>query len=130
MGWVRTKASSPMTNISSSQALIYEGLRMRPPAPVVFGKVVPPEGDVIDGKFLPGGITVTGILLPAMRSTEFWGADAHIFRPDRFIEVDDKKRASMERLVEISFGYGRYRCAGQPLAFMELNKAFFEVSTL
>lgn len=42
-------------------------------------------------------------------------------------KVDDKTRAARERLVDLAFGYGRFRCAGQPVAFVELNKVFFEV---
>lgn len=100
---------------------------MRPPAAIAFTKVVPPEGDNIDDKVIPGGTSIMGINLPMMRSREFWGDDGDLFRPERFLEADDTTRAGMERLVEMVFGYGRYRCAGQPLALMELNKVFFEV---
>lgn len=101
---------------------------MRPPAPILFNKTVPSQGDVVDGLFLPGGTVIGQNLFPLMRSHEHWGDDAELFRPERFLEADDHARASMERLVEMVFGYGRYGCAGRPLAFMELNKVFFEVS--
>lgn len=66
---------------------------------------------------------------PAMlKSRAMFGADADLFRPERFSEVDDATRASLEREVEMAFGYGRYMCAGKPVAFMELFKTFFEVS--
>ncbi|KAJ4390875.1 hypothetical protein N0V93_004474 [Gnomoniopsis smithogilvyi] len=109
------------------QAVIYEGLRMRPPGPVMFGKVVPPQGDIIDGKFIPGGTVIAGATAPMMRAHCYWGSDSDIFRPERFLEVDDQQRAALERIVEMSFGYGRLKCAGQSVAFMELNKVFFEV---
>lgn len=82
---------------------------------------------MIEGKFIPGGTTVVGLLLPAMRSAQHWGDDPEMFRPERFLDVDDKTRAARERLVELGFAYGRFRCAGQPVAFAELNKVFFEV---
>ncbi|KAK2603267.1 hypothetical protein N8I77_009738 [Diaporthe amygdali] len=109
------------------QAVIYEGLRMRPPAPIKFPKVVPPRGDVIDGKFIPGGTAVGWNLLPMMRSPRYWGHDGDIFRPERFTEADENTRLAMERLVEMVFGHGRFGCAGKPLAFMELNKVYFEL---
>lgn len=101
---------------------------MRPAAPLLFQKTVPPLGDVINGVFVPGGTAVGWNLFSMMRSQEHWGPDAEIFRPERFMEADDKTRGSMERLVDLAFGYGRYACAGKPLALMELNKVFFEVS--
>ncbi len=34
----------------------------------------------------------------------------------------------MERAAELTFGAGRYTCAGKTIAFLELNKIFAEVS--
>lgn len=124
----RITSSLLLQKLNPSQAVIYEGLRMRPPVPLMFPKVVPPQGDVIDGKFIPGGTAVGWNLLSLMRSPDHWGADAELFRPERFLEVDEETRGSMERLVELVFGYGRFACAGKPLAMMELSKTYFEVS--
>lgn len=93
----------------------------------MLGKVVPSQGDIIDGKFIPGGTVIAGTNVPMMRAPRYWGHDADLFRPERFLEADKQQRASLERIVEMSFGYGRLKCAGQPLAFMELAKVFFEV---
>lgn len=103
---------------------------MRPPVPIKFPKVVPPQGDTIDGKFLPGGTAVGWNLVPMMRSPRHWGPNSEVFRPERFNEADEGTRASMERLIEMCFGHGRFACAGKPLALMELNKVYFEVSGL
>ncbi|OTA97460.1 hypothetical protein M434DRAFT_391921 [Hypoxylon sp. CO27-5] len=124
--------SSPITyeeakKIPYLQAVIYEGIRMRPPAPGLYPKRVPPEGDVIHGKFIPGGTAIGMNTSAVMRSTELFGADADVFRPERFMEADEATRAEMERNAELVFGYGRWMCAGKPVAFMELNKIFFEL---
>lgn len=101
---------------------------MRPGAVGTFPKVVPPQGEVVQGKFIPGG-TVVGMNVPAMlRSTELFGSDADLFRPERWLEASEAKRAEMERQVETMFGHGRWMCAGKPIALMELYKTFFEVS--
>ncbi|KAI1382433.1 BcABA1, cytochrome P450 monooxygenase [Hypoxylon crocopeplum] len=126
------QASSPITyeeakKIPYLQAVIYEGIRMRPPAPGLYPKSVPPEGDVIHGKFIPGGTAIGMNTSAVMRSTELFGADADLFRPERFMEADEATRAEMERNAELVFGYGRWMCAGKPVAFMELNKIFFEL---
>ncbi|KAI6084808.1 BcABA1, cytochrome P450 monooxygenase [Hypoxylon rubiginosum] len=126
------RASSPITyeeakRIPYLQAVIYEGIRMRPPAPGLYPKSVPPEGDVIHGKFIPGGTAIGMNTSAVMRSTDLFGADADLFRPERFMEADEATRAEMERNAELVFGYGRWMCAGKPVAFMELNKIFFEL---
>ncbi|KAI0449568.1 pisatin demethylase [Xylaria acuta] len=109
------------------QAIVYEGLRMRPPAPGLYPKSVPPEGDMIHGKFIPGGTAIGMNTASLFSSTTNFGDDAAIFRPERFTEADEQKRAEMERLVELGFGYGRFQCSGKPVAFMELNKVYFEL---
>ena len=40
------------------QACIKEGLRMFPPVTGLVSKMVPPEGDTINGVFLPGGTDI------------------------------------------------------------------------
>ncbi|KAI3397414.1 hypothetical protein diail_10745 [Diaporthe ilicicola] len=109
------------------QAVIYEGMRMRSPAPGLYPKVVPAGGDTICGKFVPAG-TAIGMNTSAMlANTKLFGEDANVFRPERFLEVDEAKKAEMQRNVELVFGTGRWMCAGKPVAHMELNKIFFEV---
>ncbi|KAK1638423.1 BcABA1, cytochrome P450 monooxygenase [Colletotrichum phormii] len=129
---VASGVSTPITfdqgsKIPFLRALIYEGIRIRAPATGLYPKTVPPQGDTIDGKFIPGG-TAIGMNAPGLlKSPALFGEDAELFRPERFLEVDDAARMSMERDVEMAFGYGRYMCAGKPVAFMELYKAFFEL---
>ena len=65
------------------QAVIKEGLRIMPPASGAMFKQVPPAGDVIHGKFLPGGTQIGGSPLGIQHSKEIYGLDADIFRPER-----------------------------------------------
>lgn len=90
---------------------------------------MPPQGDTIAGYFIPGGTAIGMNTASLARSRVHFGEDADLFRPERFEEVDAAARAEKERLVELVFGPGRWMCAGQPVAFMELYKALFEVST-
>ncbi|EMR70214.1 putative cytochrome p450 monooxygenase protein [Eutypa lata UCREL1] len=109
------------------QAVIYEGLRIRPVALGLMPKEVPPEGDTIHGKFIPGGTSIGMNPSGLLRSKELFGADADMFRPERFLEIDKEARTKMQRDVELTFGYGRWMCAGKPIAFLELNKVYFEL---
>ena len=62
-----------------------------------------------------------------MMSTEIFGPDAEMVRPERFLECDSDKRVEMERAVELAFGSGRWMCAGKLVAFTQLNKVIFEL---
>ncbi|KAI1159042.1 cytochrome P450 [Nemania serpens] len=126
------RASNPITGPQARelpylQAVVYEGLRIRPPATATFGKEVPPGGDTIHGYFVPGGTTVASNLCALMRSKTLFGEDAEMFRPERFLEADEATRVEMQRNVELTFGYGRWMCAGKAIAFLEINKTVFEI---
>ena len=107
--------------------MIYESIRVRPPALYGHFKSVPPGGDTVDGVFLPGGTAIGHNIYGLMMSQDIFGADAEIFRPERFLECDAAKRAELERTVEFAFGTGRWVCAGKLVAFTQLYKVIFEL---
>lgn len=63
-----------------------------------------------------------------LKNPEVFGEDVELFRPERFLECDEKRRIYMQKTVDLSFGFGRWLCLGKPLAVIELNKIFVEVS--
>lgn len=111
-----------------SQAVIYEGMRIHPPFVGLTLKEVPPGGDIIDGKFVPEGTRIAPSTWSMAHKKSIFGQDAELFRPERWTEAGEDQAAEMRRTVELIFGYGRWACAGKPIAFLELNKIFFEVS--
>lgn len=124
--------SSPITDNEARklpylQAVIKEGLRIMPPAQGAMFKQVPPGGDVIDGKYLPGGTQIGGSSLSIQHSKQIFGPDADSFRPERWIEADAEKVTEMISTVDLIFHYGKYHCLGKPVAMMEFNKVFVEV---
>lgn len=102
-------------------------MRYHPPAFSLLPKVVPPAGDTLGGKFVPGGTKIAINPWGMMRNTSTFGEDVYVFRPERWREATPDKRVEMERTVEQIFGMGRYMCAGKTVAFIELNKVFVEV---
>jgi cytochrome P450 len=92
-------------------------------------KEVPPGGDTLaDGRFLPGGTRIGQNVLGMQRRRDIYGDDADVFRPERWLGVAPERRQLMAQTVELVFGYGRWGCLGKPVAFLELNKVFVEVS--
>ncbi|KAH8883297.1 cytochrome P450 [Thozetella sp. PMI_491] len=128
----QNKASSPITyneaqKLPYLQAVIWEGFRMK--CPVVYGhfKVVPPEGDTINGLFVPGGTAIGHNSVALTHSQAIFGRDVEVFRPERFLECSEEKKHEMDRAIDITFGGGRWMCAGKSIAHLELNKIFFEL---
>lgn len=61
-----------------------------------------------------------------------FGDDAHVFRPERWLPEsyndNGSQIAAMTKVHELIFGHGMTRCLGIPIAMMNLNKIFIEVS--
>ncbi|KAI8183956.1 hypothetical protein K4K54_009898 [Colletotrichum sp. SAR 10_86] len=126
------RVSSPITSEEGKQlpylqAVIYEGLRMNAPFTGQCSKEVPAEGDTIDGRFVPGGTRIAQNFWGVIRRLDVFGKDADLFRPERWLEADEATRDNMVRTTELTFGHGRWGCSGKNVAFMELNKVYFEL---
>ncbi|KXJ91716.1 cytochrome P450 [Microdochium bolleyi] len=126
------RISSPITQAEARelpylQAVIYEGIRMVPPAITGFPKQVPPGGDTLCGQFVPGGTDIFVNLWSMVRDKEVFGSDADVFRPERFIDCDEAQKARLVKQVDLAFGHGRWLCPGRTLAWLELNKVFVEL---
>ncbi|KAH8731990.1 cytochrome P450 [Phaeosphaeriaceae sp. PMI808] len=126
------KISSPIRDSEARempylQACIKESLRIMPPASGAFFKMVPPEGDTIDGKFIPGGTQIGSSPLAIHCSKKVFGPDADLFRPERWLDANPEKFAYMANTVDLVFHYGKYQCLGKSVAMMEFNKIFVEL---
>ncbi|OAA57409.1 averantin oxidoreductase [Niveomyces insectorum RCEF 264] len=96
-------------------AVVDEGLRVFPSAPIGFARTVPVGGDTVDGVFIPGGTTV---------SVPMWGAthskrnfkDPYKFDPDRWL---DKNNTTDKFTASNPFSLGSRGCIGRNLSTME-----------
>lgn len=68
-------------------ACVKETLRLHPPTGFLMERVVPPEGAVICGAFVPGGTTVGCIPWVLHRHRATFGEDVEDLRPERWIEA-------------------------------------------
>jgi cytochrome P450 len=114
-------------NLHYLQACVTEGLRMWPPVMGLMQKTVPPGGEIVNGKFIPGGTNIGYCAWGVHRNKEVFGEDAHIFRPERWLGVNEDRLLEMHRVADLVFGSGRYGCLGKPVALLELGKALAEV---
>ena len=109
------------------QACIKEGLRMWQPLLGLATRRSPPEGVTVKGVYVPGGVEVASSSWAMMKRKDVFGADADVFRPERWIDDDPEAIRAYEKVWELTFGYGRFSCLGKNIALMELNKVFVEV---
>ncbi|ODM19762.1 hypothetical protein SI65_04748 [Aspergillus cristatus] len=101
-------------------AVLSEGLRLYSPAADSLFRVVPAEGGIVAGKFVPPNTSVTVNLLAAFRSP------LNFHRPDEFIpELWAKDRPpefqSDSRSVFQPFSIGKRNCLGKNLAWAEMR---------
>lgn len=109
------------------QAVVREGLRLWAPVAGLGFKTVPPEGDYINGYFVPGGTEIGQGFHGVGRSKAIWGQDANVFRPGRWLDAEGSILNDMIAAVDTHFGFGKYSCLGKHIALMEIHKAVFEV---
>jgi cytochrome P450 len=109
------------------QSCIREGLRIFPPFTGINSKLVPPAGDTINGRFIPGGTRIA-LSVWAMQRDPIFGEDTDIYIPERWLGIDKDKEQNMFTTMELIFGSGKYGCLGRSVAYVELDKVFFEVS--
>ncbi|KAF6810739.1 cytochrome p450 [Colletotrichum plurivorum] len=135
-GISKGRISSPIKDAEAKampylQAAIREGLRLYPPSTGIASKAVPKGGDTVHGYYLPAGTQLGENVCSIGRTKEVFGPDAHLFRPERWLEaaaaVDQEQLRTMLATVDLVFGFGKFYCMGRNIALMELNKIFVEV---
>ncbi|CRG86476.1 Pisatin demethylase [Talaromyces islandicus] len=102
------------------QACMWEALRCFPAVGMNLGRVAPPSGVEIDGKFIPGGTVVGANAWVIHQDKDTFGEDAHKFRPERWME--DAERVGDMKRGFFSFGGGSRLCIGRNIAWLEMSK--------
>ncbi|KAJ9603325.1 hypothetical protein H2200_012103 [Cladophialophora chaetospira] len=101
-------------------ACIRESMRCHVVQRMPHQRVVPPGGLTICGVFVPGGTDV-GIYAPVLhRRKEVFGADVEVYRPERWLEDEEKTKRMKQAMF--TFSFGKYNCLGKNISRMEMYK--------
>lgn len=106
-------------------ACIKEALRLEPPAPNFWGRLVGKGGSTILGQYIPEGTEITSHPYIVQRDPEYYAPDPNEFRPERWLE-DETKAREMDSM-SFAFGMGPRVCLGKDIATIELHKLLPEV---
>lgn len=85
------------------QAVIKESTRIHPSIMFQLPRYAPPEGVTIAGHFVPSGCAVSMSPRSHNRSKEIFGDDADKWRPERWLENDEKSKYMDSLLSTVSF---------------------------
>src|SRR5581483_12027821 len=84
--------TNPVVTFDETNAMPYfmacvkETLRYSPSTPMIMPRYVSKEGVSVNGTFIPGGTEMGANPYVVHRDTSVFGEDAHVFRPERWLE--------------------------------------------
>ncbi|KAH8587676.1 cytochrome P450 [Bisporella sp. PMI_857] len=106
------------TNLKYLIACIEEGLRIYPPVPNGFSRIVPEGGDFVAGKWVPGG-TIVGLNFLAAQHSRHNFQDPDSYIPERFL--NETRYENDKTGAFIPFSAGPRNCIGKNLAWAEMR---------
>ncbi|KAG9230345.1 putative Isotrichodermin C-15 hydroxylase [Amylocarpus encephaloides] len=122
---IRTKFSSEseitlsaVNELEYLSACIEEGLRIFPPAPIGFLRIIQKGGDTIDGEVIPGGTAVSVSSWCAHHSPVNF-KDPDEFIPERWL--NGKGYDSDKKSAHRPFSLGPRGCIGKDLSYVEMR---------
>ncbi|KAK7033098.1 cytochrome P450 monooxygenase [Favolaschia claudopus] len=132
LGDIRLPTFEDIKQLKLLRAAINETLRLFPPVPgnvrsAVRATTLPPN--VPDGKpfYIPKGAKVPFSIMTMHKSKEYWGEDADMWDPDRFLD-ERSKRLVANPFIFLPFSAGPRICLGQQFAYQEIS--FFIIRIL
>ncbi|KAL5544649.1 hypothetical protein UlMin_008433 [Ulmus minor] len=119
----RPVSDSDLPNLPYLHAIVKETLRMHPPGPLLSWARLAVHDTQIGRNFIPAGTTAMVNMWAITRDSEFWPDQPNEFKPERFLNKDEKEIAIMGSDLRLApFGSGRRVCPGKAmgLATVEL----------
>ncbi|OKL56912.1 hypothetical protein UA08_07745 [Talaromyces atroroseus] len=101
-------------------AVIKESFRCYPPVPSTLPRITGSEGAIIDGRYVPPGISVGVHQWSAYHSSSNF-ASPDTFDPDRWLPEAPQKYHGDDKAVLQPFTIGPRQCIGKGLAYLEIR---------
>lgn len=98
-----------VNKLKYQSAVLEEALRIFPPAPAGGQRTVPPEGEIISGRWVPGGTQVNVPTFSAHRLSSNW-RDPDKFVPERW--MGDERYKDDNKGSFVPFSTGPRNCIG------------------
>ncbi len=111
----RTPTYADIRNMSYLNAVLNEGMRLYPAVPYIPRQRTVERSDEIDGFDVPAGAIIFVGVWHIQRAEEYWGPDAHLFLPERWLENVERPRAAF-----LPFSIGNRVCIGEHLSRVEM----------
>lgn len=93
---------SEAQNLHYFQACLDEAMRLRPAVGLNISRLVPPGSAEINGVKFPGGTRVAVNAWVLHRDKEIFGADADKFRPERWLENQERAKTMKRYMFQVS----------------------------
>ncbi|KAK0632492.1 cytochrome P450 [Immersiella caudata] len=101
-------------------ATIREALRLSAPLAVPLERTVPAAGCTFGETVLPPGTVVGCAAWVVHQNKGVFGEDAHVFRPERYLDATVEQLQAMER-ANLAWGLGGRVCLGKHIAELEMK---------
>ncbi|KAF8577266.1 CYP63 cytochrome P450 monooxygenase-like protein [Ramaria rubella] len=131
VGTSRAPTFDDVRGMKYLRAVLNETLRLFPSVPfnsratIQATTIVSDEGRKL---YVPANTRVTFATMLSQRHKPYWGEDAHLFDPDRFLDDRLKKHITNNPYVFVPFSAGPRICLGQQFAYHEAS--FFIIRML
>ncbi|EKM59212.1 uncharacterized protein PHACADRAFT_25314 [Phanerochaete carnosa HHB-10118-sp] len=125
-GEITSDQYASLADLPYLAAVVNEGLRFGAGFPG-FPRIVPKDGVVLEGRFIPEG-TIVGVPIYAqhMSPENFWPAPRE-FKPERWFEDGLGSGTITRRAGFMAFQFGPFGCPGKALAYREINAVLSHV---
>ncbi|KAL2007703.1 hypothetical protein VTN00DRAFT_7685 [Thermoascus crustaceus] len=102
-------------------AVLEESLRIYPPVPSIFPRLVPEGGAVIDNQFVPGGTSVSVAPWSTFHAESNF-TEPESFLPERWLDNSSSPEFGSDcRDAMQAFSFGPRNCLGKNLAYAEMR---------